>query len=311
MKNYYSKDYLIKQLKIKDYLQIAKENNVDPSTVQRWLRKYNLTSEYDYWTSDELKLLKNNYNFDKNVYALFPNRSKSSIYHKASRLGFKKEVRENNCEINQDFFKKWNVVMAYVFGWFCSDGFVSSNKDLCGIHLHSKDKEILEKIKKVMGSEHNIHDYKESSFFRVHNKPLCEDLINLGCHPKKSAILKFPYVPDKFLSHFVRGYFDGDGSIYFNKPNTIKVAFTASKEFVETLQKKLNRILGLRIGPPQKNLSVWTCFYYGDNARKLCRWMYRDCRNFYLRRKKEKFKSHIKIREKDGIQTSNIGENGP
>lgn len=41
---------------------------------------------------------------------------------------------------------------------------------------------------------------------------MCEDLINLGCVPNKSLILKFPtfdIVPEKYMSHFIRGYFDG------------------------------------------------------------------------------------------------------
>ena len=39
MKIYHSKEYLMEQIKTKSYIQIAKENRVDTSTIQRWLRK--------------------------------------------------------------------------------------------------------------------------------------------------------------------------------------------------------------------------------------------------------------------------------
>ncbi|MFD2925707.1 hypothetical protein [Halobacillus naozhouensis] len=35
--------------------------------------------------------------------------------------------------------------------------------------------------------------------------------------PKKSLDLKFPHVPEQYLSHFVRGYIVGDGCIYEHK----------------------------------------------------------------------------------------------
>jgi len=296
MKKYHSKKYLIEQLKNKDYIKIAEENKVDTSTIQRWMRKNKLTSSYDYWTSKEIRLLKENYSINRNVYKLFSNKTKSSINHKASRLGLRRIVQSDSCEINQDFFKNWNNQMAYIFGWFCSDGFVSYKKNHCGIHLNSKDKEMLEKIKKTMNSKHNIQEYENSVNLRIYNKILCSDLINLGCYPRKSTKLKFPSVPDKYLMHFIRGYFDGDGSIHFNKPNTIKVSFIASKSFIKTLQVKLNKILGLKIGPIQKHYKIWICIYYGDDARKLCKWMYKNSKNLYLQRKKDRFDKHMRIR---------------
>lgn len=45
-----------------------------------------------------------------------------------------------------------------------------------------------------------------------------DDLKQLGCIERKSLILKFPteeQVPFDLLHHFIRGYFDGDGSIFY------------------------------------------------------------------------------------------------
>lgn len=62
MKIYHSKNYLIEQLKKnKSYIEIAQENNVDSSTIQRYLRRHNLTKKRISWTKEEIQLLKENY----------------------------------------------------------------------------------------------------------------------------------------------------------------------------------------------------------------------------------------------------------
>ena len=49
MKIYHSKKYLIKQLKSKNYIQIAKENNVSPDTIQHHMNKHGLTKKRISW----------------------------------------------------------------------------------------------------------------------------------------------------------------------------------------------------------------------------------------------------------------------
>lgn len=292
-KIYHSKEYLIEQLKTKDYLQIAEENKVDSSTIQRWLRKHKLTSDYDYWSSEEIKLLKENYENNLEVHKLFPNRTESSVHHKANRLKLKKEVFRKEYSVNEDFFKKWTPEMAYVFGFICSDGCVHSNRNCCSLHLHKKDLHIVEHIRSVMESNNPIHVYRDSCYLRINSKTLCDDLKSLGCKPRKSIVLQFPNVPEEHLSHFIRGFFDGDGSIHFNKPNTIKIAFIAGKQFLEVMQKRLNETLGLRIGPLQQHFKVYIALYYGDDARKFCNWIYENSKGLHLNRKKERFDNHI------------------
>lgn len=47
------------------------------------------------------------------------------------------------------------------------------------------------------------------------------DLIRLGCVPNKSLILKFPseniFSNPELIRHFIRGYFDGDGSVFISR----------------------------------------------------------------------------------------------
>lgn len=300
MRTYDSKNYLINATKTKTYSQIAKEHNVDLSTIYRKCRKFGLTDPSEKWTKKELQLLKKEYTYNPEVHKLFPNRTKSSVYHKASRLRLPNLIRKSKHRVNQFFFQKWSPEMAYIFGWFCSDGSVSSNNNRCLIALNPKDYEILEKIKFNLNSSHPIHKYQNknqtSVSLVIYNKLLHDDLVKLGCMPNKTKIFRFPKVPKKFISHFIRGYFDGDGSIHFNKPNTIKLKFCGTKHFIQNLQIILQQILKIKPHKYWKHRHIWNCQYYGKDARKICYWMYKDCKSLYLKRKKERFNNHIKQR---------------
>ena len=52
------------------------------------------------------------------------------------------------------------------------------------------------------------------------------DLNKLGVVERKSLILTFPteqQVPKHLMPHFIRGYFDGDGSVYKQKQGNTKI----------------------------------------------------------------------------------------
>jgi len=253
------------------------------------------------WTLSEIRLLKQQYELNPYVYDLFQYRTKSSINHKASKLHIKKINRIRKYSINYYFFRNWNSNMAYILGFFYSDGNVSSNKRCISIHLKVSDHYILEKISNVMSSNRPVKIYSCSSYLRLDSKILVNDLIKLGCTPKKSKTLIFPNIKNKYLSHFVRGYFDGDGSIHFNKPNTIKLSFIGTRRFLVTLQMRIGQLLGLRSNPLSKVKSIWRFHYYGDDARRVCNWMYSNTKDLYLKRKKERYDNHIRLR-KDKIR---------
>lgn len=299
MKIYHSKIYLIEQLKKnKSYIKIAQKNNVDSSTIQRYLRRHNLTKKRISWTKEEIQLLKENYEFNPDLLRLLQNRSISSIYHKASKLRYERIARTRKYTINHNFFKEWNPEMAYILGLFFSDGNVSSNKQQISVHLNSNDHYFLEKVNKIIGSNRPVGNYSHSSYLRIDSKILANDLVKLGCIPRKSKSLRFPDIENEFLPHFVRGYFDGDGSIHFNKPNTIKVSFVGTKEFLKVMQFRISKALKLKTKPITKIKSIWRTYFYGNDARKLCEWMYKNSKDLYLERKKSRFEKHLMLRKK-------------
>lgn len=142
----------------------------------------------------------------------------------------------NRYKFKIDFFEKWTPEMAYILGFLYADGDIEDVRKSSRTQyttIASVDKEILESIRKAMGSEHNLNyraprkvtygngkTYESSGIYRLRigSKKMFDDLLKLGLTPRKSLTIKFPdNIPNDCFSHFVRGYFDGDGCVTIKK----------------------------------------------------------------------------------------------
>lgn len=121
--------------------------------------------------------------------------------------------------VNDDYFLTQSHNMAWLLGFIASDGNVSKDNNRIKISLSSVDKEILEKIKEELEIEANIKDYVTNNGFYV--SELCwpsrkhkQTLANYSIIPNKTFLLKPPYgLEEEYHIDYVRGCFDGDGSI--------------------------------------------------------------------------------------------------
>lgn len=172
-------------------------------------------------------------------------RNRSEARLEAQRRG---KVPQGHFDINEDFFSSWSPEMAYVLGLIVTDGCISRSG---AVSLCINDKDLLEKVKKTMGAAHVIKYYgrQEGLYsFKFSRQKMCEDLARLGVFPNKSLKIQFPDIPKAFLIDFIRGVFDGDGSVFFEKRSPecpLRSSFiSSSKGFIETLEAKL-RVLGM------------------------------------------------------------------
>lgn len=132
--------------------------------------------------------------------------------------------------INEKFFKSWSKEMAWVLGFIFADGCVllgHRNGGILSIGVAEKDLEILEKINKALNSQYPIRKKLTNSqtyCYRldISHRSIVDDLINLGVTPRKSKTLSWPNIPKPYVWHFIRGYYDGDGSIFHGKGYTNK-----------------------------------------------------------------------------------------
>lgn len=162
-------------------------------------------------------------------------------------------------KVNENFFETWTPSMAYVLGYWYADGSLEDASYIRGkyIRIVSKDYSIIQKIKRLLESEHKIvfrephevcfpddnqtYKNKGNYLLRIGSHKLYNDLIKIGLTPKKSLTVSFPSVQNEFLCHFIRGYFDGDGCIHISKRGMLKVIFTCgNKEFLEKLSSTIS-----------------------------------------------------------------------
>ena len=95
--------------------------------------------------------------------------------------------------------------MAYVLGFFIADGNMIKNKrGAYFISIEITDKDILEKIREVIGSNHKIsirkeiENHKERYRLQIGSKEMFNDLLKLGVVPNKSKVIELPCAMDIF-----------------------------------------------------------------------------------------------------------------
>lgn len=204
-------------------------------------------------------------------------------------------------EIISNIFSEINTEeKAYWLGFMYADGNVGTNCNSISLELAVKDEAHLLKFNTFLGKSKNIR----KDHFRVRccfkDTQIYNDLIKLGCVPKKSSILIFPdikLVSEALVRHFIRGYIDGDGSIYISN-NNINVTVLGTMSFLDSLVEKVNL--------PKRNLyknngqNLVDCYFFqysGKNAIQLIEYLYHDC-NIFLDRKYNKYLKYCRSKEK-------------
>ena len=121
--------------------------------------------------------------------------------------------------INDDYFDNIGHNQAYLLGFIAADGTVNKNDNSIKIALSSVDKSFLEEMKKELKSNAPISDFEDKngfkhSEFRFSSVKIKQRLANFGIIPNKTYESFFPQnIPNEYLIDFIRGYFDGDGSV--------------------------------------------------------------------------------------------------
>lgn len=215
--------------------------------------------------------------------------------------------------VNVDFFKKWSDAMAYVLGYFSADGCMFINpRGSKYVSFTSVDREILDKVKNILKSEHKLtvkkrrdKHWKDAYTLQIGSQEMHRDLISLGFMPNKALRFRLPPVPKKYMRHFIRGYFDGDGSItygYFKRRDRnnkmtlylLTCLSSANIPFLRKISKVLKENIGITGGYIDKKGGHLA--YSKLDSIKLFHYIYTNVgKKQYLERKYTKFQKALKI----------------
>lgn len=187
--------------------------------------------------------------------------------------------------VNHHYFDFLKEDAAYFLGVLAADGNVSKDEHRITLGVCEKDKEIIEKFKFAIKSSHPIKRYirilHNKSYpqrvFRFNSPHMCNVMKQYGIVPNKSLSLNFPELPEKLIPAFIRGYFDGDGSITITKQKNKFIYILGTKPFLETLKMHFNKACNTNVGwiaRHNKSNIYHFCIHGNNGSKSFSNWIY-------------------------------------
>jgi len=186
---------------------------------------------------------------------------------------------------------------AYFLGFLYTDGSVDNkSRARVTLSLQEGDRELLERLNKLINIDRplgfiNLNsknpNHQNAVVLCVSSYKVVRDLENHGCMNNKTFDLRWPQnIEEEFIPHFVRGLWDGDGSIGHSHGN---VSFTGTLNMCQNIQAIVKRKFNIHAGiylsgfDPEKTIRELRI-----GGRKQCRlflnWIYNNS-TIHLERK--------------------------
>jgi len=235
----------------------------------------------------------------------------------------------------EDNFINFSIIdselKAYLIGFFYADANLTDY--VISIRLSIKDKEHLEKLAKILNkptSERDIENKNGKIYktigFNICSKQSVDSLREIGFIKNKTYQIDdvvFNNIPDDFKRHFIRGFFDGDGTIFYSKWKDKNHEWNTSERcsigFVSYNSKILESIknwLQYKLHLNDKNIKsdnfeditkkdkYWRLIYNGNRiSKKILDFLYEDS-TIYMNRKYDKYLK-IKVYKPKGYHYHN------
>lgn len=272
-KKFYYEDWLKEEYvnKQRTILDIAQEMNTDREEIRKYLRKYNIETDYE-----RARIAGKKYHFNERIF------QNIDTAEKAYWLGF---ITADGCIECMQRTK--------------ANGEIYSNYRL-RICLSAKDKEHLIKFRHFIGDD-NIpimdHYTKIDGYEKLHHvvsikiccKQLALDLMEKGIVPNKSTKECPPeYLPQSLIPHFIRGELDGDGCIFKDK-YSVKINICGGKDLMEWIYNQNSQrgyVYKDKISPALYTYNI----FKQEDVKDFLNWIYKDS-TIHLSRKYEIFKN--------------------
>lgn len=219
-----------------------------------------------------------------------------NVLYALKRLGVDRRSKTEHLRrynLNEHYFDEITTdEQAYWLGFIAADGcvFVKPPHYMLRIELQAKDGQHLKRFLRALDSNYPIltrirkSDGREYHSIFISSEPLIRALINLGIGPKKTFTVAYPEMVSSKLSYaFIRGLFDGDGSISKKTRWKITGSFPMITRVAEIIAQQAN--LPREAICKTKN-SYCFAYYSRGNIRTIRDWLYTNA-TVWLSRKRE------------------------
>ena len=197
--------------------------------------------------------------------------------------------------LDTSYFNQIHTVeKAYWLGFLYADGNLRQDEKWgfkVELELGIGDLKHLEKFRESLKTTLPIrYKPKGTCALEIRSKEMYTNLVKHGLTPRKSLTLKPPEnLPSHLISHFIRGYLDGDGSISFD-PTCMQwyIRFNGTYEMVFWIRKQLMEAVHLGSNKLMPSKSIFQLTYKGNlQIPRLLQWLYKDA-TVCLNRKNER-----------------------
>ena len=204
---------------------------------------------------------------------------------------------------NENMFERIDTEeKAYWLGFLFADGSMSNKKRASlELSLQLSDSSHIEKFIKFLQCDRFVKTDNFRCRFSVSSKKIYNDLTLLGCTSTKSFTIQFPKLNSDLIRHFIRGYFDGDGSIVKSKKEdmyyTSVSLCSGSSDFIKQIIIEFNQHTNShckQTGYKRPNAELYIICLKNTLCIKFLNWLYQDA-SIYLNRKYDRYNNSIAV----------------
>lgn len=226
----------------------------------------------------------------------------TTVHRKLRKLGINLYNYHNELKFNNKVFDSIDTEeKAYWLGFLFADGSVSARDNQVELSLSSIDRGHLQKFRRFLESKNEVK-LSESKCkgkiyqrcrFNATDKHFHDRLVELGCVPRKSLVLKFPnksiFKDITLIKDFIRGYIDGDGCLTYTKTGRLVIEIIGTKEFLDGIISYFPQFFtGKKIKDKRKTNNTYYISCSCTKADKFATILYEDA-TIYLDRKYNRF----------------------
>lgn len=309
----FNKDEFIKNYnELQSSRKMAELYKCNKTTILNYAKEIGYNNHYDNkLTSEEIQEIINQYEFKDSIQLADEyNVSRSyitKIWHDNNLKGKRRVIYP----LNQNYFNKNDSKdKAYFLGLLSADGNVylrNNGQATIRISLQYEDRYILKTFKKYIETDKplQIIEKKNTDYITyIHTLELvsnimANDLSKYNVIPNKTKCFVVPDLSNEFYSSFIRGYFDGDGGVSiknneYNKPSSYSFYIAGYYKNLSKIQEILHKNNIESVFSIDKRKEIKDDVFGSlnissiENKYKFIQYIYKDCDDLYMSRKKYK-----------------------